>query len=77
MVAYIFSILAMGFIHIQAIVPTAEAPPLDEVADAISHLMQRGYAGSSENNVAGKEAITGLVNFAVRQYDEELAKAKR
>lgn len=76
-VAYIFSILAMGFIHIQTIVPTAEAPPLDEVADAISHLMQRGYAGSSENSVAGKEAITGLVNFAVRQYDEELAKAKR
>lgn len=75
--AYIFSILAMGFIHIQTIVPTAEAPPLDEVADAISHLMQRGYAGSSENSVAGKEAITGLVNFAVRQYDEELAKAKR
>lgn len=75
--AYVFSILAMGFVHIQTIVPTADAPPLDEVADAISHLMQHGFAGSSQNSPAGKQAITTLVDHAVRQYDEELSKARR
>ena len=75
--AYVFSIVAMGFIHIQSIVPTAEAPPLEEVADAISHLMQHGFAGSSEQSAAGKQAISGLMDHAVRQYDEELSKARR
>jgi AcrR family transcriptional regulator len=75
--AYVFSIIALGFIHIQSIVPTSEAPPLEEVAEAVSYLMQHGFAGSSGDSAAGKQAIMNIVDFAIRQYDDELAKAKR
>jgi hypothetical protein len=76
-IAYVFSIIAVGFIHIQAIVPTAEAPPLEEIAHTISHLMQSGLAGTADNSSAGQQAISTLITFAIQQYDEELAKTKR
>ncbi|HEX2906880.1 MAG TPA: TetR/AcrR family transcriptional regulator [Phototrophicaceae bacterium] len=76
-IAYVFSIIAVGFIHIQAIVPTAEAPPLAEIAQAISHLMQSGLAGTAGDSTAGQQAISTLVAFAIQQYDDELAKTKR
>ena len=76
-ITYVLSIISLGFIHIQSIVPTAEAPPLDEVAEAISHLMEHGFAGTSEGGEVGKQAILNIVDLAIRQYDEELAKTKR
>jgi AcrR family transcriptional regulator len=75
--AYVFSVIAVGFIHIQTIVPPADAPPFEEVAEAISHLMQHGFAGAAGDSAAGKQAMTLPLNLAVQQYDEELSRAKR
>jgi len=76
-ITYVLSIIAVGFIHIQAIVPTADAPPLDAVADAGSHLMQHGLAGQAADSTIGKQTLSALVEFAIRQYDEALSNTRR
>ena len=66
---YLFSIIALGFMSIETIVPAKDAPPLEDVADALTDVVRRGFAGRAGESAAGKRAAKQMVEFVKQQYE--------
>ena len=72
--AYLFSIVALGFMSIGTILPGHDAPALEEVGEAIAAMMQSGLEapGSSTeaSNAEGKRTFQHMIDFLKQQYQE-------
>lgn len=66
---YLFTIIAMGFMSIETIVPPTDAPPLEDVAEALTDIVGRGFAAKGGNSAAGKRAARQLAEFVKQQYE--------
>lgn len=72
-VAYVLSIISLGYLHIGSIIPPADQPPLEEQTQALMALVQSGLAGNSQgsDSAAGKQAIQELDEMVLEQYHQE------
>lgn len=70
-VAHLFTIIAVGFIGVGGLVPADQQPPIDAVAAALSDVVQRGFAGAGDDTNAGKQAMQGLSDWILQQYQQE------
>ena len=69
-ITYLLSIIALGFMSIETIIPLADVPPLEDVAAAVTSLVQHGIAGEAGDSAAGKRAMAEMVQFLLKQYGE-------
>jgi len=69
--AYLMSVIAYGFVGIETIIPAAEAPSLEETAEAIAALAEGGFAGRGGDSATGKQALSAIVNAVKGQYRQE------
>jgi AcrR family transcriptional regulator len=71
--AYVFSIIALGTLSIGGLVPGA--PPVDETAEAITRLVQSGLEGPAARMEAGqtvtRQAIEAVLELMKEQYREQ------
>lgn len=70
-IAYLMSLIAVGLLQISSIIPTAEQPPLEDVADGLTRLIQGGLAGPGNDSAAGREAAAKIIDLILQQYNEE------
>ncbi|NMB88876.1 MAG: TetR/AcrR family transcriptional regulator [Chloroflexi bacterium] len=70
-IAYLFSVIAVGFIHVGSILPADQQPPMEEIAGALSAVVQNGFAGPGGDSAAGKQAIQALDALVRRQYQKD------
>ncbi len=70
-VAYLFAILALGFLSIGSVIPASSAPPLTAVGEGMTALVQSGLAGPADDAGAGKQAVSGMLDFMLQQYGKE------
>lgn len=68
---YLFSVIAVGFIHVGAVLPPEMQPPLDQVGAALQDVIGRGFAGAGDDSDAGKRAAAKLVDYVIQQYEEQ------
>jgi TetR/AcrR family acrAB operon transcriptional repressor len=67
-ITYLLSVIALGFIHIGEILPPSAQPPLVEIGQALTDIVQRGFAGPGDDSMVGKQAIGQLNEFILEQY---------
>jgi AcrR family transcriptional regulator len=67
-IAYLMSIISYGFVGIETIIPTSEAPPLEAVGSALAAMIQSGLASSGGDSETGKKAMKALTNLVKEQY---------
>jgi AcrR family transcriptional regulator len=70
-VAHLFGIIALGFASIGEVVPAESTPPLEEIADALTALMERGLARPGGDDLLGKQAIDRLIDYMESQNRTE------
>ncbi|MCL5999302.1 MAG: TetR/AcrR family transcriptional regulator [Chloroflexi bacterium] len=70
-IAYLFSVIAVGFIYIGSILPDTAQIPLEDITTALADVIQRGLAGPGDDSAAGKQAMEKLGAFVRQQYDKE------
>jgi AcrR family transcriptional regulator len=68
--AYVFTIIALGFMSIGSLIPARDAPPPEEVAAAMSKLVEGGLAGKGGDSAAGKRAMAQMARFMEEQYGD-------
>ena len=67
---YLFSLIALGFMSISAIIPAAEAPPLTETAVAMSAMIQSGLALPGGESPVTRETTLKMLDLMLSQYME-------
>jgi TetR/AcrR family acrAB operon transcriptional repressor len=67
-ITYLFTIIALGFLSMGSIFPESEAPPLEEVGEALAALLQGGLEAPGGDNAAGKQAFIQMIDFMRMQY---------
>lgn len=70
-IAYLFSIIAVGFIYIGTIIPEANQPALDEITGALTDVIRRGLAGPGDDSSTGKQAMHQMSQYMLQQYNQE------
>ncbi len=68
-ITYLFSMMALGLMNIESIFPDSEAPPLEEVGEALAAMLQTGLEMPGRDNSAGKQTFGQMINFMRTQYD--------
>lgn len=70
-IAYLLSIIAVGFIHIGTVLPPEEQPSQDEISTVLAGVLQEGLAGPGGDAEVAKRAISRINDFVLHQYDED------
>jgi TetR/AcrR family acrAB operon transcriptional repressor len=74
----LFTIIALGFIHIGTLLPLKDVPELEEVAQAVAKMVQSGLAANSRESEAGKQAFFKVLDLMLAQYEAaEISLSKR
>jgi TetR/AcrR family acrAB operon transcriptional repressor len=66
--AYLFSLITLGFVSIGALLPGESAPPLEETADGLARLVTRGIALPGGDRAQGKQALQRLIESMNEDY---------
>ncbi|HTX92295.1 MAG TPA: TetR/AcrR family transcriptional regulator [Anaerolineales bacterium] len=67
-VAYLFTIIALGFIQVGAVLPMQDVPQLEEVAQAVTRMVEGGLAREGGDSAAGKQAFLKVLDLMMEQY---------
>jgi TetR/AcrR family acrAB operon transcriptional repressor len=70
-IAYLFGLLALGFMNISSVIPADQAPSLAETAMAMSALVQNGLTGAKGNSALPQEKIFQMIDLMVEQNQKE------
>ena len=65
---YLMSVISYGLMSIETVIPVEDAPPLEEVAESLSGVVERGFGTASGDSAAGKRALVRLLGDIERQY---------
>jgi hypothetical protein len=68
--ARLFGILTLGFIHMNALLPSNETLSLDDSVIGLIHLIQCGLAGQDGDSQLGKQAIHQMIAYLMAQYEQ-------
>ncbi len=66
---YLFSIIALGFGTIGNLIPQAEAPPLEDVVDGLTRMVEQGLCVENENSQANQQALIKMMDLLMQQYN--------
>ncbi len=69
--AYLLSIIALGFASIGSLIPAEEAPALDDVVEGLTAMVERGLGAGGGDSEAGKEAMGRMMELLMRQYERK------
>jgi AcrR family transcriptional regulator len=69
-IAYVFSLLALGFMSIGGVIPAGQAPALAETAQAVSAMVQGGLALPGGDVERMKAGTMKLLELMLSQYAE-------
>ena len=69
-ITYLFSVIALGFMSIGAIVLESEAPGLEETGEALAAMMQSGLEAPGGDSAAGKQTFVEMIRFLKQQYSD-------
>ena len=69
-ITYLFTIIALGFLSMGSIFPESEAPPMEEVGEALASLLRSGLEAPGGDTNAGKQAFVQMIDFMRKQYAE-------
>ncbi len=75
-ISYWMTIIAYGFVSVEAIVPASAAPPPAEVAAALTQIVESGLAQPGGDSTAGKEALAAIVESVRQQYRQAASEDK-
>ena len=67
-IVYLFSIVALGFAAIGSLIPPEETPPLEDVVNGVSAMVETGLCLPGQDSQAGKDAMMKMVELLVQQY---------
>ncbi len=67
---YLFSIIALGFGSIGSLIPPTEIPPLEDISEGLTRMIEQGLSGGSEDSQAGKQAILKMMELMLQQTGE-------
>lgn len=65
---YLFSLIAVGFMHVGELLPAENQPPLEETAAALTAVIESGFAGPNPDSAAGAQALRPLTDLVAQQY---------
>jgi TetR/AcrR family acrAB operon transcriptional repressor len=66
--AYLLSVISLGYTQIETIIPADQAPPVEEFSRALELLMESGAALPANDSQPGKAALRMGVETIHRQY---------
>ncbi len=66
-IAYLFSVIALGFMSIGTIFPDSAAPGLDEVGEALAVMVHSGLEPAGGDNAVGKQAFDQMIQLMKQQ----------
>ena len=66
---YLFSIVALGFAAIGSLIPPEETPPLEDVVNGVSAMVENGLCLPGQDSQVGKDAMMRMVELLIQQYD--------
>ena len=69
--AYLFSLLSLGFMSIGAVIPASTAPPLEEVVDGMARLVESGLAVPGSAGGFSNQAAAAMIDLMLEQYEQE------
>lgn len=64
----LFTIISLGFATIGSYIPSTDAPPLEDIVDGLTMMVEQGLCLTGENSQAGKEAVMNMIDLLMRQY---------
>jgi TetR/AcrR family acrAB operon transcriptional repressor len=67
-ITYLFTIIALGFLSMGSIFPESDAPPLEEVGEALAAMLQGGLEAPGGDNAQGKQTFVQMIDFMRKQY---------
>lgn len=56
-VAYLLGVISYGLMSIETVIPADEAPPLEQVAEDLADLVERGFGNAAGDVAAGRQAL--------------------
>jgi hypothetical protein len=68
--SYLFSIMALGFMSINTIVPADAAPSMTESVAAMSLMVQSGLVLPGGDNAVAKESTVKMLELMLQQYEK-------
>lgn len=69
-VAYLLGVISYGLMSTETIIPAEEAPPMEEVAEALADLVERGFGGTGGDVAAGRRALADYFEEVERQQSQ-------
>jgi AcrR family transcriptional regulator len=69
--AYLFGLLSLGFLSVNAVIPAPAAPPLEEVIDAMAGLVQSGLVVPGSEGGISHAAVQAMIDLMLEQYEHE------
>ena len=75
-ITYLFSVIALGFINIGALIPEASAPSMETVTSALTELLDHGLALQGTDSASGKQALQPILELLRQQYENQPADRK-
>lgn len=69
--AYLFSLMALGVLSISSIIPEENAPPIEKTIDAISAMVQGGLVLPGTHGSILKETTLQMLDLMMSQYEKE------
>lgn len=68
-IVYLFSTIALGFMSISSVIPASDAPPLEEVGEALAVLVHSGLESPGGAAEVGTQVVMQMIEYMRKQYD--------
>jgi AcrR family transcriptional regulator len=69
-ITYLFSIMALGFLSINSVIPAENAPPIDSTVEAIAAMVESGLCKSDDTESLIKDSSLKMLDLMLEQYEK-------
>ncbi len=69
-ITYLFSLMALGFLSINSVIPVENAPPIDSTVGAIAAMVESGLTKPGGNRTLIKDSTIQMLDLLIEQYEK-------
>jgi TetR/AcrR family acrAB operon transcriptional repressor len=69
-ITYLFSLMALGFLSINSVIPLENAPPIDSTVGAIAAMVDSGLTKPGGNRGLIKDSTIQMLDLMIEQYEK-------